>query len=334
MTNIKKNNRAAVLLINLGTPDAPEAPEIRRYLAEFLSDRRVVNIPRLIWLPILYLLILTFRPARLVPRYKLIWGTHDGPIRNITRALASRVERLLSRMHQEHSISVEAAMTYGQPSIERVIADLKEKGISKFLFFPLYPQYSNATTAAARDQVERVLSIRSFSSLGFIPDYHRQPVYIHALIKSIQTHSEYLKSGARLVFSFHGIPQAQASKGDPYPAQCLKTARLVAEGLQLAEDGWLMSFQSRFGPADWLKPYTSDVMARLPKEGTDKVLVICPGFATDCLETIEEIKIVNRRLFLEAGGRSFRYVKALNATSNHAKMVADIIDKYIAQDAN
>lgn len=330
MSNSNNKKPLAVVLINLGTPDAPTAPAIRRYLAEFLSDPRVVNIPRLIWLPILYLFILSFRPGKLVQKYKRIWGTYDGPIRNITKALAVRAERLVANKHP--GVCIEAAMTYGEPSTNSVISRLYKKGISDFLFIPLYPQYSTVTTAAAEDQVHRVLSNSSGWNFRFVPDYHQQPTYIHALTRSIEPYTSYLNGGAKLVISFHGLPQAQADRGDPYAAQCLQTARLVALSLGLTDDEWLISFQSRFGPAPWLKPYTSEVMARLPDQGIDKVLVICPGFATDCLETIEEIKILNRGIFLNAGGRTFRYVKALNATDKHAKMIADIIDEYIFQD--
>jgi ferrochelatase len=331
VTTEKNKTQLAVILINLGTPATPTVPAIRRYLAEFLSDPRVVNLPRLVWLPILYLVILTLRPGKLVHKYKLIWGTHDGPIRNITRALAARTERMAKFEYPEADISVEAAMTYGEPSVKSVMAGLRKKGISDFLFLPLYPQYSIATTAAAHDVVHRALSTATDSNLGFVSDYHEQPLYIEALASSIQAYSQYLKSGAMLVFSFHGIPQAQADNGDPYPAHCARTASLVASHLGLKDNEWMLTFQSRFGPSAWLMPYTSEVMADLPKQGTNEVLVVCPGFATDCLETIEEIKILNRDLFLGAGGKRFRYVKALNATHNHARVVASIIDEYLFQ---
>ena len=331
MTLEQNKKQLAVILINLGTPDTPTVPAIRRYLAEFLSDPRVVSLPRLIWLPILYLIILTLRPGKLVPKYKLIWGTHDGPIRNITRALAARTERMTKLKHPEANISVKAAMTYGEPSVDSVMTGLRKKGISDFLFLPLYPQYSIATTAAAHDVVHRALSTATDSNLGFVSDYHEQPLYIKAVASSIQAYSQYLKNGALLVFSFHGIPQAQADKGDPYPAHCARTASLVASHLGLKDNEWMLTFQSRFGPSTWLTPYTSEVMEGLPKQGVNEVLVVCPGFATDCLETIEEIKILNRDLFLGAGGKRFKYVKALNATHNHASMVASIVDEYLFQ---
>ena len=327
----KTQEQLAVILLNLGTPDAPTATAIRRYLAQFLSDSRVVSLPRIIWLPILYLFILTFRPRKLVHKYQLIWGRFDGPIRNITRALAEKSQKLLSRQHQEANITVRSAMTYGEPSVRNVLSDLMNDGITSLLFLPLYPQYAGATTAAAHDQVNRTLSSGSILNFRFISDYHEHPAYIHAVTKSIEHYNRYLDSGARLVFSFHGIPLAQADNGDPYPQQCRRTANLVAHNLGLADDEWTLAFQSRFGPAKWLRPYTSEVMAQLPGKGVDNVLVVCPGFATDCLETIEEIKVLNRDLFLQAGGTGFRYVKALNATDDHVAMVADIVDEHLFQ---
>jgi len=328
----KSEKQLAVILLNLGTPEAPTVPAIRRYLAEFLSDPRVVSIPRVIWLPFLYLFILTIRPHKLVHKYRSIWGTYDGPIRNITRALAEKSQQLLSRQHQEANITVKSAMTYGEPSVNNVIGELKSKGLTEFLFLPLYPQYASVTTAAAHDQVSSTLSSGPIPDFKFISNYHKHPAYIHALTKSIERYGKYLDNGARLVFSFHGIPQAQADSGDPYPEQCRFTADLVAHSLGLADHEWTLTFQSRFGPAKWLHPYTSEVLARLPDEGVENLLVICPGFATDCLETLEEIKVLNRAIFLEAGGKTFKYVKALNATRDHVAMVADIVDEHLFQD--
>lgn len=327
----RKEKRLAVILLNLGTPEAPTVPAIRRYLAEFLSDPRVVSIPRAIWLPFLYLFILTIRPQKLLHKYRFIWGTYDGPIRNITRALAEKSQQLLSRQHQDTNISVRSAMTYGEPSVNSVVSELNVKGLTEFLFLPLFPQYASATTAAAHDQVSRTLSSGSIPSFRFISDYHKHPAYIHALTKSVERYSRYLGTGARLVFSFHGIPQAQSDNGDPYAEQCRCTADLVAHNLGLTDDEWTLTFQSRFGPAKWLRPYTSEVMARLPDEGVENVLVISPGFATDCLETIEEIKVLNRGIFLEAGGKTFKYIKALNATNDHVAMVADIVNEHLFQ---
>ncbi|MBQ62885.1 MAG: ferrochelatase [Gammaproteobacteria bacterium] len=325
----KTDKQLAVILLNLGTPDAPTAPAIRRYLAEFLSDPNVVNLPRFIWLPILYLFILTFRPRKLVHKYQLVWGTHDGPIRNITRALAKKTQHFLSRHHQDSNITVRSAMTYGEPSVDRVIGEMESDGVSDFLFLPLYPQYATATTAATHSQISLTLSSRTIPNFRFVSNYHQHPAYIHALTKAIERYAQYLANGTRLIFSFHGIPQAQADGGDPYADQCRRTADLVAHNLGLEDGDWTLTFQSRFGPTKWLRPYTSEVLANLPGEGVSEVLMICPGFATDCLETIEEIKLLNRGIFMQAGGTAFRYVKALNATDDHVAMVADIINDHL-----
>ncbi len=321
----EKPEKLAVVLINLGTPEQPTAPAIRRYLREFLSDPRVVSIPRFIWLPILYLFILTRRPNALVEKYKFIWGTYDAPIRNITRALAARTERLLGRKHLADRISVSSAMTYGEPSIKALVAVKKGEGVEKFLFLPVFPQYAFATTSAAYDQVSRAFSKLPVPHFQFVADYHEHSAYIHSLTKSVEAYHNYMADGAKLIFSFHGIPQAQADAGDPYPRQCQRTAELVAHALGLADHEWQLTYQSRFGRAKWLQPYTSDTMAELPGRGTKKVLIVCPGFATDCLETIEEIRVLNRDIFLAAGGERFRYIRALNASADHANTMAEII---------
>jgi protoporphyrin/coproporphyrin ferrochelatase len=331
--------KLAVILLNLGTPDEPSAPAIRRYLSEFLKDPRVVSIPRIIWLPILYCLILPLRPKNLVHKYQLVWGRFDGPIRNISRALAKKTENSLSRQHHESTITVSEAMTYGNPSLKSVVSKLQSNGGTEFLFLPLYPQYATATTAAAADQVNRAFADLSFPNFRFIREYHDHPAYIHAVTKSIEAYSSFLDEGALLLFSFHGIPLAQvqaqaenAEKADSYPDQCQHSAELIAHALGLSEDQWILTFQSRFGFAKWLQPYTSEVMAELPRKGTRKVLVVCPGFATDCLETLEEIKILNRNIFLEAGGEQFRYVKALNATEDHVKLMSALITEHLFAD--
>jgi ferrochelatase len=328
----KPQKELAVILINLGTPDEPTAPAIRRYLSEFLKDRRVVSIPRIIWLPVLYLFILPLRPKNLVHKYQLIWGKFDGPIRNITRALAQKTQALLGRRHLESRISVTEAMTYGNPSVHSVVSRLQKTGAKEFLFLPLYPQYAVATTAAASDVVSRTLSEVSIPNFRFIRDYHDHPKYIHGITKSIEAYSSYLNEGALLVFSFHGIPVAQAMQEESYPAQCKQSAELIAHNLGLQDDQWKLTFQSRFGPAKWLQPYTSEVMSQLPGKGTTKVLVVCPGFATDCLETIEEIKILNRDIFMEAGGAQYRYVKALNATADHVTLISALVDEHLFAD--
>lgn len=310
----------AVILINLGTPDAPEPAAIRRYLKQFLSDPRVVTLPRWLWLPLLNLVILNTRPKRLVEKYRLIWGRKDGPIRNITQALARRLAKQLSAQPWP----VEAAMTYGSPSIEATAHRLAQQGAERLLFVPLFPQYASATTGAIEDQVKQVMQTLPHIKWHLIPDYHANAAYLSAIASSIRRAYAF-RQRPFVLFSFHGIPQAQADAGDPYPAQCQATAAAIASSLGLADDAWRLTYQSRFGPAPWLRPYTDETLAALPTQGIKDVLVVCPGFSVDCLETIEEIRQLNRSLFLQAGGSRFAYVKALNATQAHAKVMAELV---------
>lgn len=308
----------AVLLINLGTPDAPEENAIRRYLKQFLSDPRVVDFPRWLWLPILNGIILRTRPPKLVEKYQLIWGTKDGPIRNITHALGRRLQSLMPDVH------VATAMTYGSPSVASVLDGLTE--YKKLTVLPLFPQYAGATTAAVRDELDRALAGRENQwEVQFIEEYHTRKSYITALAESIRENKAFREGKATLIFSFHGIPQSQAKAGDPYPVQCEATAKHVAHALKLKDDQWRMTYQSRFGPLPWLQPYTDKTMEALPDQGVKEVLVVCPGFSADCLETVEEIRVLNREIFEAAGGITFNYVKALNASWRHAETIKDLI---------
>ena len=342
----------AVVLLNMGTPDAPEANAIRRYLRQFLSDRRVVNLPWWFWGPILHLFILRFRPQRLVKKYQLIWGTRDGPLRNISQALARRLQTRLNTASNippgreqapPDTMLVAAAMTYGQPSINTVLKKLMAANVRRILFIPMFPQYANATVGAAIDEINRALANQQQQPDVIIKgDYHTNSAYIRMVARAVSRAWAYRawqsrqasgqKDGAwgdmaqtRVVFSFHGIPQAVADAGDPYPLQCQETARLVARQLDLGDDQWLVTYQSRFGFAGWLRPYTDETMRRLPAAGIKHLVVVCPGFAVDCLETIEEIRLLNRRIFLDAGGETFHYIKALNATWNHVEIMADMV---------
>ena len=306
------------MLVNLGTPDRPDVESIRRYLRQFLSDPRVVNFPRWIWLLILNGIILRTRPPKLVHNYQLIWGTHDGPIRTITHALGRRLQARLPE------VKVVSAMTYGTPSVAGVLRQLTD--VDHIIVLPLFPQYAGATTGAVADELERASrETGSEQTFELINDYHDDPGYIEAVADSIAAHHAFRKGSPRVIFSFHGIPQSQSDRGDPYAEQCARTAELIAAKLTLPDNRWTQTYQSRFGPFPWLKPYTDHTMAELPKSGIEDVLVVCPGFSVDCLETIEEIRIQNRDIFLEAGGRSFHYVKALNASHRHALCLADLI---------
>ena len=316
----------AVVLINLGTPDSPTPPAIKRYLAEFLSDQRVVNLPRAAWKPILHGIILKTRPKRLQHDYKNIWGTHDGPIRNITNALTARVEAYFSKRYPERKLKFYTAMTYGNPSIKSIIETAEGDGCHDFLFVPLYPQYAGATTGAVFDQISRAFQSMPVASHRFIRDYHDHPRYIHALAKTLERYNPAIRDGAHVLFSFHGIPMSQVNQGDLYPAQCEKTAASVAHAVGLNKDQWSMSYQSKFGPGAWLTPATIDQMAAFPTQGISDLIVMCPGFSVDCLETIEEIKVENKDAFLAAGGQRFRYVRALNASKFHVDLMVALIE--------
>lgn len=315
-------DKSAVVLVNLGTPDEPTAPAIQRYLKEFLSDPRVVDLPRWLWLPILNLIILRVRPPKLVEKYAMIWGRFDGPIRSITAALASR---LATRLNRSNCV-VESAMTYGQPSVQTVVDRLKGEGVSRITFIPLYPQYAGATVGAVMDKVDEAMLGHPDIQFDVVTDYYRQPGYISAVADSIRNHYTYLHKSPLVLFSFHGIPKAQSDRGDPYREQCEETAAAIAQALGIDDHKWRLTFQSRFGPAEWLRPYTDETMEALPGEGHRSVLVVCPGFSVDCLETIEEIKEQNQEIFLEAGGETFGYVKALNASWAHADVMAAVAE--------
>lgn len=325
-----QNNAVGVILVNLGTPDEPTVPAIRRYLAEFLSDPRVVNLPRVIWLPVLYGFVLPFRPSKLTHKYQTIWGEKHAPIREITADLADAVQEALNGEPLEADVEVHYAMTYGNPSLSDTVDRLKASGIEKILVLPLFPQYSAATTAAVFDKLAKTFGKSpTVPSIRFISEYHQRSEYIHAITKSIEPRLGNLDQSTKLIFSFHGIPVQQAKRGDPYPDQCRRTAELVAHNLTLNDDQWMVTFQSRFGPAPWLQPYTDETLGGLPAQGYKKVMVVCPGFSADCLETLEEIDIENRNIFLEAGGTEFIYVPALNASPDHASMVAELVISHL-----
>lgn len=325
--------KLAVILVNLGTPDQPSSSAIRRYLREFLSDKRIVNLSRIIWFPILYGFILTFRPSRLVPKYKLIWGEKDSPVRELTRLLVSAVKNHLGSQRIRSELLVSSAMTYGNPSLEFAISEAVEDGADDLLFIPLFPQYCSATTGAIVDRISNVFKQRTYiPSYRFVNHYYDHTKYIHSLTKSLEKYSPKLESGTKLIFSFHGIPFSLFEKGDPYPAQCQKTAEQVAYGLALDEEQWLLGFQSRFGPSKWLQPYTESILEDLPAQGIKSVLIICPGFATDCLETLEEIGERARDKFIEAGGEEFEYVAALNDGPDHVSLISDLVMSHLYAD--
>ena len=314
-----------VLLTNTGTPDAPTPPALRRFLAQLLSDRRVIETSRWLWLPILHGVILNTRPLRSARLYQRIWTPQGSPLLLTTQRLAEGIRRSLQTLSAQ-PIQVAAGMRYGSPSIADGLRNLRDQGAERFLVFPLFPQGSATTTASAFDAMfAEIKTWRWMPGLRTIPHYYDHPAYIHALVKSIQSSREQHRSPQRLLFSFHGIPESYVQGGDPYPQQCRATVRLVAEQLELEDGSWQVSYQSRFGPQTWLGPYTDQILTEWGREGVRSVSVVCPGFSADCLETLYEIDIEARRTFQQAGGEHFTYIPALNEGPDHIKVLSGII---------
>jgi ferrochelatase len=314
-----------VLLVNSGSPDSLAPADVRDFLRRLLSDRRVIETPRALWWPILHGIVLRTRPQSIVQKYRKIWTKRGSPLLVHSRELQACLARELA-LQTLAPFHVEVAMLYSRPSVKESLARLCDAGVQKILVLPLFPQYCGATTAAVFDQVSAALSTqRLIPELRFVSDYSTHPAYIEALAASVRDRWHRQGRTSHLLISFHGIPERYASDGDPYCFRAHATARRLAAELCLREGEWSVSFQSRFGPAEWLKPYTSDVVAGLPKRGINEVTVICPGFAIDCLETLEEIDVENRALFHAAGGGAFDYVPALNARADHALLLRDIV---------
>jgi ferrochelatase len=303
-----------VLLVNLGTPDAPTAGAVRRYLREFLSDPRVVQLPRIVWLPILYFLVLPFRPARSATKYAAIWKPDGSPLRIYHERQAQLLRGYLGQKLGK-PVPVVAAMRYGKPSIATALKELKEQGCDRILVIPMYPQYAGSTTGSTEDGLAKALKRwKPAPTVNVLKEFHAHPAYVKAIAKNVNEY--WMKTGRpdRLVMSFHGIPKAVADAGDPYDKQCRESARLIATELGWNDARTLVTFQSRFGGAEWLKPYTDATLKSLARDGVGRVDVICPGFAADCLETLEEINIENRHVFLKAGGKEFHYIPTTNDT--------------------
>lgn len=320
--------RTGVLIANLGTPDAPTPAAVRRFLAEFLADPRVVEAPRWLWRIALHGVILRIRPRRSAHAYRQVWTEQGSPLLIHSRALTEAVR---ARLAEEIEAIVTLGMTYGSPSVSSALEELRRAGVTRLLVLPLYPQYSGTTTASVFDRVTRELQRwRWTPELRFIGGYHAEPDYIGALSASIAEHraSYYGDASDHLLFSFHGVPKRYLLAGDPYHCHCLKTARLVAARLNLAPETWSVSFQSQVGREEWLRPYTDEWLTNHAKQGGRRVTVVCPGFATDCLETLEEIAIRNRETFLANGGERYEYVPALNAAPAHANMLSNLIKRH------
>ncbi len=324
---VVKFGKTGVLLINLGTPDSTSWWDIRKYLKEFLSDRRVIEVNPILWQIILNLFILTFRPSKTAHAYKKIWKkeSNESPLLYFTR---SQAEKLNKKIGSEKVI-VDFAMRYGNPSIKSKLNILKDFGCENIIILPLYPQYAAATTATVCDEVYRsIMGMRWQPSLQIIPHYESEPVYIDALIKSIKGKLGNIKWKPDLIISsYHGIPKKYFDKGDPYHCYCHKTTRLMKENFN--EIDIQTTFQSRFGPQEWLTPYTDKTLESLPSKGVKNLLVICPGFASDCVETLEEIDIQGRESFMDNGGENFDLIPCLNDNSDHINLFEKLVKKYI-----
>ena len=321
-----RTGRVGVLLVNLGTPDGTDRKSMRRYLEEFLTDKRVIEWPRAIWYPILYGIVLNTRPQRKGKDYASIWNTErdESPLRTISR---SQGDQLAARLAAYPNVTVDWAMRYGNPSIASRLAALKEQGCDRVLVFPLYPQYAASTTATVNDVVYReLLKARWQAALRTVPPYHDDPIYIEALARSVQSHLATLDWEPEVILtSFHGIPQSYFRKGDPYHCHCMKTARLLRERLGFDKEKLRVTFQSRFGPEEWLQPYTDKTVEALAKSGVKRLAIMAPGFVADCLETLEELDGENREIFEHNGGEKFTYVPALNDSGPGIDVIEHVV---------
>ena len=322
-----KFGKTGVLLINLGTPDSTSWWDIRKYLREFLSDRRVIEVNPFIWQIILNLFILTFRPSKTAHAYKKIWRkeSNESPLLFFTRNQASKLNDKIGN----DKVIVDFAMRYGNPSIKSRLDKLKEKGCENIVVLPLYPQYAGATTATVCDEVYRsLMKMRWQPSLQIIPHYESETIYVDALVNSIEKKIKEINWKPDLIISsYHGIPKSYFDKGDPYQCYCQKTTRLIKE--QFTKIDVQTTFQSRFGPQEWLTPYTDKTLETLPGKGVQNLLVICPGFASDCVETLEEIDIQGRESFLNNGGKNFDLIPCLNDNSDHIRLFEKLVSKYL-----
>ncbi|WP_436659088.1 ferrochelatase [Acinetobacter sp. P1(2025)] len=317
--------KVTVILANLGTPDEATAPAVRRFLKQFLSDTRVIEIPKFIWWVILHAFVLPFRPKRVAQAYASVWST-DSPMREIVLKQTQLIkQRLLDENHQ-FDLTVLPAMTYGQPSIYAVFEQLEKVPQEHVILLPLFPQYSATSTAPLYDAFARwIPNQRHLPGITMIKDYYQHPLFIQALVDSVLAYQEQHGKPEKLLMSFHGIPQPYADKGDPYADRCRMTAKLVAEALHLNEDEWAISFQSRFGKQEWVKPYTDVLLEQWGQAGVQSVQVLSPAFSADCLETLEELAVENKETFQHAGGGEYAYIPALNTDQAHIDLLASLV---------
>jgi len=319
-----------VLLTNLGTPDSASRRDVRRYLKQFLSDPRVVDTPPLIWWPVLNLVILNTRPKHSAEAYEKIWTEQGSPLLSISREQATAVAAAMNA-EAPGSIKIKLAMRYGSPSIAEGLAALQQQGVHKIVILPLYPQYSATTTASTFDAVGDALRKQSYlPELRFINHYYDHPAFIAALAESVREYWAEQGTADRLLMSFHGLPQDYIEAGDPYQTQCEQTANALVAALELEDSQWVQTFQSRVGPKQWLQPYTDKTLISLAQSGVKSVQVLCPGFSADCLETLEEIQMQNRDIFMQAGGERYEYIPCLNARPDHIAMLVSLLRQHMA----
>ena len=332
-----RSSKVGILITNLGTPASPDRKSLRKYLKQFLSDPRVVEIPRAIWWFILNGIILNTRPSASARLYRSVWTDVGSPLMFHTKAQSNELSKLLAQRLfnterlENTGLVVDFAMRYGEPSIPSKMREMQDAGIDKLLVLPLYPQYSGSTTGSTFDAIaEEFKGTRWIPEFRFVNKYHDNPDYISACAQAIKSHWQNNGRNQLLLLSYHGVPKMYLDKGDPYHCHCHKTSRLIAESLELQEGEYLTTFQSRFGRAEWLQPYTDKTLLALPDQNITSVDLFCPGFAADCLETLEEIAVENKRYFIDAGGSSYSYIPALNASAEHIGMFANLVEQTIA----
>ena len=320
--------KIGVLITNLGTPDAPNKEELKVYLNQFLSDPRVIELPKILWQILLKLVILQIRPSKSAEAYKQIWTDKGSPLLDIANRQLNKIQSSFSSKNE--NIVFEVGMRYGNPSIPDALSKLQKKQIRRLLVLPMYPQYCAATTGSTFDEVTNVLQKwRWIPEMRFINQYFEEKNYIEALSNSIKSFWKKNKKPQKIIFSYHGIPKRYLTNGDPYHCFCLKTTRLVKEHLRLSDDEIMTTFQSRFGKAEWLKPYTSETLKELPKQGIKNIHIISPGFSSDCLETLEELEEENKEYFMESGGENYHYIPCLNDHDDHINVFVNLIKKHI-----
>ena len=317
--------KVTVILANLGTPDAPTASAVRRFLDQFLSDSRVIEIPKPLWQIILRLFILPFRPKRVAHAYEMVWG-NDSPMREILLTQVAALQQQLILQYPEFELNIVPAMTYGNPGIQSLLTELSQNPQDHIVLFPLFPQYSATSSAPLYDAFAKwIPKQRNLPGLSIIRDYYQHPLYIQALAQSVRDFRAEHGVSEKLLMSFHGIPQPYADKGDPYADRCRITGQLVAAELGLAENEWAISFQSRFGKQEWVKPYTDVLLAEWAAQGVKSVQIMSPAFSADCLETLEELAIQNAELFLSQGGERYQYIPALNSRGDHLQLLNTLV---------